>query len=138
MASTIRNYGGKFIIGNAGGSPISAASSGVQAAWDTAVTIRWDPENADPAGGYIFWGSTTGQVLFQDLEFASAASDALELLECDYDTAVTVEITYNLQTVVEFTTCCYDTGVSQKAPKQIGDRLIVETGTLYRILKDNS
>lgn len=138
MASTIRNYGGKFIYGEADGSPVSAASSGVQASWDTAVSIYWDPQNLTPVGGYIFWGVTTGQVLFQDLEFASAAADSLTLLLSDYSSAVTVSIEYNSQTVVSFTSCCYNTGITQKAPKQIGDRLIIESGVLYRILKDNS
>lgn len=140
MSAAVHQFGGKFVTDSEG--TFSGHASSIAAQWDTAVDFWWDPTlpEASGKGGIVFFGLIQGDILFQDLEFSALeAGSATTLLTSDgYDSAVSVTLLYHGVTIADiFDSCCYSTGIEQKAPKRIGDRIIIEGGTRYRIIKES-
>lgn len=137
--SNILNYAGILITAPA--ISITGGASNVEANWDTPATL-WD---GGPSQRYVFWGDTTGELNIFEFNFDSGtAADFTLVTNAAYsETALSITINMKLtddtvKPILKLDDCCYNPGFDNKRLRAMGDRLVVEGATNYRILKVNS
>jgi hypothetical protein len=137
--SNIYNYAG-ILITASGGLTLTGGASNVEANWDTSAQL-WD-------GGvgkrYIFWGDTVGEINVFEFNFSSeeAANFTLITNAAYSGAALSITICYtsgvNIYDVMKFPDCVYNPGMENRRLRAMGDRLVLEEATNYRILKVNN
>jgi hypothetical protein len=113
--------------------------SNIAANWARAAEL-WD----DGIDKYIFWGDVSGDCTFFEMEFTVAAWETAEVIAANYSNAVDLKL-YQAKAadigsafpVVNIEDCMYDFGVTSKQPKQVGDKIVIEGGTQYKIFVSN-
>jgi len=137
--SNILNYAG-ILIQAAGGYTLSGGASNVESNWDTPAQL-WD---GGPGKRYVFWGDTTGDLNIFEFSFTAADASIFTLItnRAYSGSALSIQInmyrdstTYN---VMNLYSCVYNPGLANKRLRALGDRLVLESATNYRILKVNS
>lgn len=139
MISNILNYAG-ILITASGGYTLSGGASNINANWDTPAQL-WD-------GGtdkrYIFWGDTEGTLEVFEFNFvATSATDFTLITNSAYDNAalsVTIEMTASgvATPVIILPDCVYNPGMVNAQLRPMGDRLVVEGATSFKILRTNA
>ena len=137
--SNIVNYAGMLITAS-GGYTLAGGASNIEASWNTPA-ILWD---GGPTARYIFWGDTTGELNVFEFEFVAASASVFTLItNAAYnDAALSVTINFVTQAgatypVMVFPECVYNPGMENKRLRPMGDRLVMEGATNFRILLVN-
>jgi hypothetical protein len=112
----------------------SATISNIRAQWARNAEL-WD----DGVNKYIFWGDTEGEVTIFNLELELGSCDPdPEAAVAEYSDALSLgiyqgRITSGSIPRVMLFTGCYDWNLQNKQLKQIGDKLVIEGGTNFKI-----
>jgi len=136
--SNILNYAG-ILITSSGGYVLAGGASSVTANWDTAVQL-WD---GGPGKRYIFWGDTTGNIDILDFSFSADVAVLFTLItnEAYSGAALSIVVSTNnagvTTNVMQFQDCVYNPEFINRKLRPMGDRLVLETGTSFRIIQTN-
>ncbi len=137
--SNILNYAG-ILIQSSGGYALAGGASNVEANWDTPAQL-WD---GGPGKRYIFWGDTTGDINIYAFSFEASAATYFTLItnEAYNHAALSITLNYNrggsIYNIMKFPECVYNPGMINRRLRAMGDRLVLETATNFRILRINS
>lgn len=134
--SNILNYAGIQI--SSAEIALTGGASNVDANWDTPAQL-WD---GGPDKRYIFWGDTTGSINIYEFNFSSSSAADLTLItNAGYsNAALTLTVKFGqlgTENVMIFPECVYNPGFTNRRLRALGDRLVLEGSTEYRILKIN-
>ena len=128
MSSTIVQYAGIVIDDVA---VADSTYSSIQGDWNRTAQL-WD----DGISRYIFWGDTTGQVTFFDLQLTQTGDCDCALAIADYSTSQTISLYQGYVGAAHLVITlsgCYSFGLTSSKLKLIGDTYVIEGGTTYQI-----
>ena len=117
---------------------ISGAATNIQGQWNVPLQPWADGQNA-----YLLWGDARGRVTVFDFITTAGSGTEETLWGVDYSAATSLYVTTGVLTgttwsdvtALELEDCMYNTQMLSQHLRKVGDRYIVEGGTILEIYK---